>query len=40
MARDRDKFIEAARAIYQNDDMEIDDDAQLSEVDEGEPTGA
>lgn len=33
--RDRQKFIEAARSEYQNDDIEIDDNAQLSEVNDG-----
>jgi hypothetical protein len=27
------KYIEVARSIYQNDDIEIDDDAKLSDVD-------
>jgi hypothetical protein len=34
-ARDKAAFIEAARNIYQNDDIEIDDDAKLSETDDG-----
>jgi len=38
--RDREKFIEAARNEYQTDDVEIDDDAKLSEVDEGGNAGA
>jgi hypothetical protein len=28
-----DKYIEVARNTYQNDDIEIDDNARLSEVD-------
>lgn len=35
--RDRVKFIEAARREYQTDDCEIDDNAQLSEVNDGTP---
>jgi hypothetical protein len=38
--RDQAKFIEIARDNYQNDDIEIDDDAKLSEVDEGGDKGA
>jgi hypothetical protein len=33
--RDVKAFIEAARNIYQNDDIEVDDDAKLSETDDG-----
>ena len=40
--RDREKFIEVARNLYEDNDcdLEIDDDAKLSEVDEGGVTGA
>jgi hypothetical protein len=33
--RDVKAFIEDARSLYQNDDIEIDDNAKLSETDDG-----
>jgi hypothetical protein len=37
---ERQAYIDAARSMYGDDDIEIDDDAELSEVTEGEIKGA